>query len=66
MASIPGQREQIPDIGALAFRAQWRGWPCLYVPGAVAYHRVGATCGPGSAAAAYYGSRNARAQGRVD
>ncbi len=43
----------------LAFRAQWRGWRCLYVPPAVAYHRVGATYGAASAAAAYYGSRNA-------
>ena len=42
----------------LAFRAQWRGWRCLYVPSAVVYHRVGATYGRESAGAAYYRSRN--------
>ena len=43
----------------LAFRAQWRGWACLYVPTAVVYHRVGATYGRESPGTAFYRSRNA-------
>lgn len=65
------RRELLEDVGLfdeelvaygedvdLAFRAQWRGWTCLYVPSAVVYHHVGATYGRESASAAFYRSRN--------
>lgn len=42
----------------LSFRAQLRGYRCLYVPTAVVYHRGGATYHRESPAAVYYGSRN--------
>ena len=40
----------------LAFRAQWRGWRCIYVPDAVVYHKVSAT--GGGVFASYYVGRN--------
>ncbi len=65
------RRELLQDVGLfdeelvaygedvdLAFRAQWRGWACLYVPSAVVYHRLGATYGRESASTAFYRSRN--------
>jgi len=42
----------------LSFRAQLRGYRCLYVPTAVVYHRGGATYQRESPAVVYYGSRN--------
>ncbi len=42
----------------LSFRAQLRGYRCLYVPTAVVYHHGGATYKRNSATAVYYGSRN--------
>jgi len=42
----------------LSFRAQLRGYRCLYVPTAVVYHYGGATYKRNSATAVYYGSRN--------
>lgn len=42
----------------LAFRAQLRGWGCVYVPGAVVYHRLNASIGSLSATYVYYGQRN--------
>jgi GT2 family glycosyltransferase len=42
----------------LSFRAQLRGWPCLYVPAAIVYHRMGATFGRESPAKVYHSSCN--------
>ncbi|MBU1125703.1 MAG: glycosyltransferase family 2 protein [Candidatus Omnitrophica bacterium] len=42
----------------LCWRAAWRGWKAVYVPGAVAYHIGGATAGAGSAFVRYYMERN--------
>jgi hypothetical protein len=42
----------------LSFRAQLRGYRCLYVPAAVVYHRGSITYQRESPAAVYYGSRN--------
>jgi GT2 family glycosyltransferase len=36
------------DDADLAWRAQMRGWRCLYVPGSVVHHHHGATVGHGS------------------
>lgn len=43
----------------LSFRAQLRGYRCLYVPTAVVYHRLSATIGADSPTYIYYGHRNA-------
>ena len=40
----------------LAWRAQLAGWPCVYAPRAVVYHRLSAT--GGGATASYYTGRN--------
>jgi GT2 family glycosyltransferase len=42
----------------LAWRAQWAGWRCLYVPGAEAEHVQSATTGRGSAFKARLLGRN--------
>jgi GT2 family glycosyltransferase len=42
----------------LAFRAQLAGYPCLYVPSAVVYHKVNASIGTLSYDYVYYGQRN--------
>ena len=42
----------------LNFRAQLAGWKCLYVPSAVAYHKVNGTIGTLSDVAVYYHTRN--------
>jgi GT2 family glycosyltransferase len=41
----------------LAWRAQLVGWKCLYVPGAVVYHKLSAT--GGGVTASFYDGRNA-------
>lgn len=65
------RQEMLDDIGLfdedlvayaedldLSFRAQLRGYRCLYVPTAVVYHRGSGTYQRESPAAVYYGSRN--------
>ena len=42
----------------LSFRAQLRGYRCLYVPTAVVYHRLHASLGQYSPKYVYYGHRN--------
>lgn len=42
----------------LSFRLQLLGYPCLYLPHAVAHHRVRATVGLGSPLSVYLSSRN--------
>jgi hypothetical protein len=42
----------------LSFRAQLRGFKCLYVPTAVVYHIVGGTAGMNNDFTLYYGQRN--------
>lgn len=42
----------------LSFRAQLKGYHCLFVPEARAYHRVAATAGRGSDRVVYYNRRN--------
>lgn len=42
----------------LSFRAQLRGWQCMYVPTAIVYHRGGATYQTDSPAKVYFSSRN--------
>ncbi len=42
----------------LSFRAQLRGYKCLYVPEAVVYHRGSASIAHDSAVSVYYGHRN--------
>jgi GT2 family glycosyltransferase len=42
----------------LGLRARWAGWRCLYVPGAVVYHRYSHSAGRASALKAYYVERN--------
>jgi len=42
----------------LNFRAQLGGWKCVYVPGAIVYHRVNATIGRMSDLHVYYHARN--------
>lgn len=45
----------------LNFRAQLAGWKCLYVPTALAYHKVGATVPAWSEEHVYYHARNLEA-----
>ena len=65
------RRKMLEDIGFLDddfffndedtdlnFRAQLRGWKCLYVPNAIVYHRVNATIGKLSDSHVYYHARN--------
>ena len=65
------RRELLEDVGLfdedfflahedtdLNFRAQLRGYRCLYVPTAVVYHRLSATIRPMSERYVYYGHRN--------
>ena len=40
----------------LGWRAQLRGWSCLYIPQAIVYHHLSAT--GGGVTASYYGGRN--------
>jgi GT2 family glycosyltransferase len=40
----------------LGWRAQLRGWPCIYAPGAVVYHKLSAT--GGGVTHSYYNGRN--------
>ncbi len=42
----------------LSFRAQLRGYPCIYVPAAVVYHRYRATLGRASVGQVFYSQRN--------
>lgn len=42
----------------LSFRAQLRGYKCLYVPGAVVYHMASHSIGYDSPTSVYYGHRN--------
>ena len=42
----------------LSFRAQLRGYRCLYVPGAIVYHHVGSSIGDDSPVSVYYTHRN--------
>lgn len=42
----------------LGLRARRAGWRCIYVPGAVVYHRYSVSAGRASAAKAYYVERN--------
>ncbi|MFQ5486712.1 MAG: glycosyltransferase family 2 protein, partial [Desulfobacterales bacterium] len=42
----------------LNFRAQLKGYPCLYVPEAIVYHLVSRSIGYDSVTSVYYGHRN--------
>ncbi len=42
----------------LSFRAQLRGYKCLYVPDAIVYHQAGSSIGDDSPIAVYYSHRN--------
>jgi len=42
----------------LSFRAQLRGYKCLYVPDAIVYHRAGSSIGDDSPVSVYYSHRN--------
>ncbi len=42
----------------LCFRAQLRGWECLYAPDAVVYHRLNTSIGRLSRSHVFYGQRN--------
>jgi len=42
----------------LSFRAQLRGYKCLYVPNAVVYHKASSSIGDDSAISVYYSHRN--------
>lgn len=42
----------------LSFRAQLRGWKCLYVPDAIVYHKLNVSIGRVSSEYVYYGQRN--------
>lgn len=65
------RREMLEEIGLfdetfflycedtdLGLRAQWAGWGCRYVPGAVVEHRYSHSAGRASALKAYYVERN--------
>jgi hypothetical protein len=70
-AAVIYRREMLDDIGFLDvdfylnhedtdlnIRAWFAGWKCLFVPEAVAYHKVSASIGKLSDTAVYYFSRN--------
>jgi GT2 family glycosyltransferase len=42
----------------LGLRAQWAGWTCRYVPGAVVFHRYSHSAGRASKLKAFYVERN--------
>ena len=42
----------------LSFRAQLRGYKCIYVPGAVVYHKASGSIGDDSPVSVYYSHRN--------
>ena len=42
----------------LSFRAQLRGYKCLYVPDAVVYHHAGSSIGNDTPTSVYYSHRN--------
>jgi GT2 family glycosyltransferase len=42
----------------LSFRAQLRGYECIYVPGAIVYHRYRVTIGKAPALQVFYSQRN--------
>jgi len=46
------------DDADLGIRSRWRGWECLYVPGAVVYHHHSSTSGPYSMQKIYWIERN--------
>jgi GT2 family glycosyltransferase len=46
------------DDADLGIRSRWRGWECLYVPGAVVYHHHSSTGGPYSMQKIYWIERN--------
>ncbi len=46
------------EDGDLCFRAQLRGWKCVYVPDAVVWHKLNASIGAMSRDRVYYGQRN--------
>lgn len=65
------RRSMLDDIGLLdeafsmifedvdlGFRAQLAGYPCLYVPAAIVYHKVNASIGTYTYDYVYYGQRN--------
>jgi hypothetical protein len=65
------RRSMLDDIGLLdedfffsvedsdlCFRAQLRGWKCVYSPEALVYHKLNASIGKMSRAYVYYGQRN--------
>jgi GT2 family glycosyltransferase len=47
------------EDGDVCFRAQLRGWKCVYVPEARVYHRLNSSIGRLSSRYVYYGQRNA-------
>jgi len=66
------RRSMLADIGLLdddffllyedadlCFRAQLRGWKCIYAPEAVVYHKLNSSIGRLSRTHVYYGQRNA-------
>ncbi len=46
------------DDADLGLRARWRGWSCLYVPGAVVHHHLSSTTGAYSSRKVYWVERN--------
>jgi len=48
----------IHEDSDLCFRAQLRGWKCLYAPGAIVYHRLNTSIGNLSRTYVFYGQRN--------
>jgi GT2 family glycosyltransferase len=42
----------------LSFRAQLHGYPCIYIPTAIVFHRYRASLGSGSARQVFYSQRN--------
>ncbi len=69
--AVAYRRSMLQDIGFLdpdffavyedvdlAFRAQLRGYTCIYVPKAIVYHRYRSTLGPRSHRQVFYSQRN--------
>jgi len=46
------------DDAEIGIRARWAGWKCLYVPGAILYHKNSGTGGQHSPFKAFYVERN--------